>query len=68
MVKRRGIPDQRGMGAQSDFLGQTFIPDSTHRAEQLRRARTLLASGIPPEDVAVMLSIPIDLLKPPPQP
>ena len=56
------------MGAQSDFLGETFHPDPAHRAEQLRRARTLLATGIPPEDVAAMLSIPLDLVRSAQQP
>ena len=50
------------MGAQSDFLGQTFLPNPAYRAEQLRRAQTLLAHGIPAEDVAAMLSMPLELV------
>lgn len=59
MVKRRGSPDRRGMGAQSDFLSEQFVPSEEHREQQLARARILVAQGIAAEEVAAMLSIPL---------
>jgi hypothetical protein len=50
------------MGAQSDFISEQFVPDERHREQQLLRAKTLIAAGIPPDRVATMLSIPIDLV------
>jgi hypothetical protein len=62
MTKRKSSPDRRGMGAQSDFISEQFVPGEHHREEQLVRARTLLALGIAPEQVAAMLSIPLNLI------
>ena len=62
MAKQRGYPDQRGMGAQSDFISETFVPSESHRASQLAMARSLLTIGWSPADVAQMLSIPVELL------
>ena len=63
MAKRRGYPDQRGMGAQSDFISESFIPSQRHRAEQLERAKSLIATGLPAREVAAMLSISVDELQ-----
>jgi hypothetical protein len=63
MAKQRGYPDRRGMGAQSDFISETFVPSEAHQAMQIQMARSLIASGFKAEDVAHMLSIPIDLLR-----
>jgi hypothetical protein len=63
-IKPRGYPDRRGMGAQSDFLSETFVPSEEHRREQLRMAGVLLNMGMTPERVAASLSLPIDLLSP----
>ena len=52
MTKQRGTPDRRGMGAQSDFITQPFVPSEVHAAEQQRRMRLLIAAGLPPEQVA----------------
>ncbi len=62
MAKQRGYPDRRGMGAQSDFLSEQFIPDDQHREQQLARAQTLISLGIAPEQAAEMLSIPLSIL------
>jgi hypothetical protein len=62
VAKQRGYPDRRGMGAQSDFLSETFVPSESHRAKQLAMARDLVRTGLKPEDVAHMLSLPIDLV------
>jgi hypothetical protein len=62
MTKRKSSPDRRGMGAQSDFISEQFVPGERHRDEQLVRAQTLLAMGLAPEQVAAMLSIPLNLI------
>ncbi len=62
MAKQRGYPDRRGMGAQSDFLSESFVPSEQHQEQQLAMARTLIATGVAPEKVASMLSIPLALL------
>ena len=62
MAKQRGYPDRRGMGAQSDFISESFIPSDRHREQLLMRAETLIALGIAPEQAAEMLSIPLDWL------
>ena len=62
MVKRRGSPDRRGMGAQSDFVSETFCPSESHAATQVAMARSLIAAGAKPESVAAMLSISVDLI------
>lgn len=62
MAKQRGYPDRRGMGAQSDFLSETFVPSDAHRTKQLAMARDLVRTGLKPEDVAHMLSLPIELV------
>jgi hypothetical protein len=59
MVKRRGYPDRRGMGAQSDFISASFVPSAEYRAEQIARAKALIATGLPLEKVAAMLSLPL---------
>jgi len=50
------------MGAQSDFISEEFVPSEAHREQQLARAQILISLGIPPEQVASMLSIPLSLL------
>jgi hypothetical protein len=62
MAKQRGSPDRRGMGAQSDFVSEQFVPSEEHREQQLVRARVLIAQGITSEQVAAMLSIPLSML------
>ena len=62
MAKQRGYPDRRGMCAQSDFISESFIPSDRHREQLLMRAETLIALGIAPEQVAEMLSIPLEWL------
>ncbi len=59
---REAIPDRRGMGAQSDFISQTFVPSQAHTAEQIRMARSLIALGSEPAEAAARIGIPIELL------
>jgi hypothetical protein len=62
MAKQRGYPDRRGMGAQSDFISESFIPSDLHKERLLARAGALITLGIAPEQVAAMLSIPLGWL------
>jgi hypothetical protein len=62
IAKQRGYPDRRGMGAQSDFIAEQFIPSEQYKAEQMARVQKLLAAGVSPEKVAEMFSIPFELL------
>ena len=59
MARQRGYPDRRGMGAQSDFLAETFRPSDEHQRAQILRAQALVRTGIPLAEVARMLSLPI---------
>ena len=59
MVKQRGYPDRRGMGAQSDFISESFVPSEQHKAEQISRAKILIATGVSPNQAAAMLSLSI---------
>ncbi|HEY9138590.1 MAG TPA: hypothetical protein VIM67_09980 [Terriglobus sp.] len=63
MAKQRGTPDQRGMGAQSDFLSETFVPSAAHRKKQMEHAAVLLRLGYPIEQIAVMVSVPVEELE-----
>jgi hypothetical protein len=60
--KPRGYPDRRGMGAQSDFIAEQFVPNKQYKAQQMAMVQKLLASGVDPEQVAKMFSIPFALL------
>jgi hypothetical protein len=60
MAKQRGYPDRRGMGAQSDFISETFVQSESHKTTQIAMARSLIAAGLKPEEVAHMLSISVD--------
>jgi hypothetical protein len=60
MAKRRGYPDQRGMGAQSDFIAEQFVPTANYRAQRRAMMQELIATGLSPEQVASMFSVPVD--------
>lgn len=62
MAKQRGYPDRRGMGAQSDFIAEQFVPSEPYKAEQRARVQALLAAGLSPEQVAKMFSISYEVL------
>jgi len=49
------------MGAQSDFLGETFVPNDQYKAQQLAMAQKLIAAGVSPERLEKMFLIPCDL-------
>ena len=50
-IKQRGWPDRRGMGAQSDFIAEQFIPSDSYKAQQARMTQALLTSGVPPKQL-----------------
>jgi hypothetical protein len=62
MAMKRGYPDRRGMGAQSDFVSSTFDPGQQYKTEQMNRARVLVELGIAPEKIAEMLSMPVEIV------
>lgn len=62
MAKRRGYPDRRGMGAESDPISEPFLPNERYQAQQRTMIEKLIAAGLDPEYVATMFSIPVGLL------
>ena len=54
MKKQRGYPDRRGMGAESDFISEQFVPSEGYKAQQKVMIETLIAAGVSPEKVASM--------------
>jgi hypothetical protein len=60
MAKQRGYPDRRGMGAESDAISEQFVPSAYYKAQQQAIAQTLTAAGLNPEQIAVMLFVPLD--------
>src|ERR1039457_6077873 len=49
-VKPRGYPDRRGMGAESDFISEQFVPSEHYKAQQRAMAQTLIAAGLNPRE------------------
>ncbi|RSL15473.1 hypothetical protein EDE15_0962 [Edaphobacter aggregans] len=62
MAKQRGSPDRRGMGAQSDFISEQFVPSEAYKAQQMAMVQKLLAAGVNPEQVTNMFFVPFGLL------
>ena len=62
MAKQRGYPDRRGMGAQSDFIAEQFVPSQQYKAQQMAMVQKLIAGGLNPGQVASMFLVPFDLL------
>jgi hypothetical protein len=61
MAKQRGIPDRRGMGAQSDFIAEQFVPSERYKTQQMAMVQRLMAVGLKPEELAKMFFVPVDL-------
>jgi len=59
MAKQRGYPDRRGMGAQSDFISEQFVPSEEYKARQSAIAQKLIEAGLKP--VADMFFFPVEL-------
>jgi hypothetical protein len=62
MAKLRGSPDRRGMGAQSDFIAEQFVPSEHYKATQIAMVEKLIAAGLNPEQIATMFLVQVDLL------
>jgi hypothetical protein len=61
-IKPRGYPDRRGMGAQSDFIAEQFVPSDPYKAQQMAMAQKLIAAGMNPEQLEKMFFLPVDQL------
>ena len=62
MAKKEVIPFRRGMGPQSDFIEETFVPSERYKAQQMAMVHTFIAAGLNPEQVASMFFFPVALL------
>lgn len=62
MAKQRGYPDRRGMGAQSDFIAEQFVPSEDYKTQQIEMVQRLIAAGVNSEQVASMFLVPFELL------
>jgi hypothetical protein len=61
MKKQRGYPDRRGMGAESDFISEQFVPSKRYKIQQKAMIETLVAAGMSPEQVAAMFCGRVDM-------
>jgi hypothetical protein len=50
------------MGAQSDFISETFVPDDSYKSQQLAMVEKLIAAGISREQLETMFLISPELL------
>jgi hypothetical protein len=67
-IKSRGYSDRRGFWAESDCIAVQFVPNERHRTQQKMMAQTLIAAGLKPEQIAEMLSVPVEPPAPLPVP
>jgi hypothetical protein len=61
-MKPRGSPDRRGMGAQSDFIAEKFVPSEQYKAQQMAMVQKLTAAGMNPEQLEKMFFISVGQL------
>jgi hypothetical protein len=61
-IPPRGYSDRRGMGAQSDFIAEKFVPSEKYKADQLAMVEKLIASGMSAEEATRLFAVPSDLL------
>ena len=57
MKKQRGWPDRRGMGSESDFISEQFVPNEHYKSQLMERAKILAAAGFTPEQIAAMFPV-----------
>jgi hypothetical protein len=62
VTKPRGYPDRRGMGAQSDFIAEQFVPSEQYKAQQMGMVQSLIAAGMNPEQLETLFLFPVDQL------
>ena len=60
VTKPRGYPDRRGMGAQSDFIAEQFVPSEQYKAQQMAMVQKLTAAGVNPEQLEKMFFVPME--------
>ena len=61
-IKPRGYPDRRGMGAQSDFIAEQFVPSEEYKAQQMAMVQKLTEAGLSSEQLEKMFFVPVDRL------
>jgi len=49
------------MGGKEDFIAEQFVPSELYKSRQIEMVHRLIASGLDPEEVAGMFSVPLDL-------
>jgi hypothetical protein len=62
VTKPRGYPDRRGMGAQSDFIAEQFVPSEEYKGQQMAMAQRLTVMGVGPEQLEEMFFMSTDVL------
>jgi hypothetical protein len=62
VTKPRGYPDRRGMGAQSDFVVEQFVPSEQYKAQQMAMVQKLSAAGLNAEQIEKMFFLSAELL------
>lgn len=60
MRKRRGWPDLRGRGSESDTISEQFVPSEHYLAQLMERAKVLASAGFTPEQIALMFPVRIE--------
>jgi hypothetical protein len=50
------------MGAQSDFIGEKFVPSEEYKAQQMAMVERLIAAGVSAEQLEGMFFVPADVL------
>jgi hypothetical protein len=61
-TKPRGYPDRRGLGAQSDFIAERFVPSEEYKAQQMAMVQRLTAVGVNPGQLEKMFFVPVAVL------
>jgi hypothetical protein len=51
------------MGAQSDFIGEQFVPSEQYKAQQMAMVQKLVAAGVDSEQLEQMFFIPVGSLR-----
>ena len=59
MTKRRGSPDRRGMGAQSDLISEQFVPSEQYVAQQKAITQALVDLGLEPQELTTRFVVPV---------
>lgn len=62
MPKRRCDPVRQGMGPQSNFIAEPFLPSENYKAQQMAMVQKLIAAGLNSEQVASMFFLPVSVL------